>query len=144
MRAVCFALVAGLLISHMAHAADASIVGDWYEEAVYGGYRTISISHFRADGTFTVEFRKCLVPGELDNTDTGHFTYANGKLRMITEARDGFWTLDIEDYETSSNDGQTWIYKSMSGPAVAHYGHIVFKDIRVTPSSKVPSCDLSS
>jgi hypothetical protein len=132
------------MASHAAQAAEASIVGDWYEEAVYGGYRTISISHFRNDGTFTVEFRKCLVPGELDNTDTGHFAYANGKLRMITEARDGIWTMDIEDYETSSNDGQAWVYKSVSGPAVANYGHIVFKDIRVTPSSKVPSCDLSS
>ncbi len=144
LRAACFALIASLVTAHVAQAAEASIVGDWYEEAVYGGYRTISISHFRADGTFTVEFRKCLVPGELDNTDTGHFTYANGKLRMITEARDGIWTMDIEDYETSSNDGRAWVYKSVSGPAVENYGHIVFKDIRVTPSSKVPSCDLSS
>lgn len=144
MRAVYLILAAGLLASHAAQAAEQSIIGDWYEEAVYGGYRTISISHFRADGTFTVEFRKCLQPGELDNTDTGHFTYANGKLRMITEARDGIWTLDIEDYETASNDGRAWTYKSVSGPAVERYGHIVFKDIRVTPSSKVPSCDLSS
>jgi hypothetical protein len=67
-------LIASLVTAHAAQAAEPSIVGDWYEEAVYGGYRTISISHFRSDGTFTVEFRKCLVPGELDNTDTGHFT----------------------------------------------------------------------
>jgi hypothetical protein len=144
LRAACFALIAGLLASQGAQAAEASIVGDWFEEAVYGGYRTISISHFRADGTFTVEFRKCLVPGELDNTDTGHWTYANGQLRMITEARDGFWTLDIEDYQTQSNDGTVWVYKSTAGPAVQTYGHIVFKDVRVTPSSKVPTCDLSS
>ena len=136
--------LAALLLSGAAHAAEKPILGDWYEEATYGGYRTISIAHFRADGTFTAEFRKCLQPGELDNTDTGHYTYADGHLRMITEARDGFWTLDIEDYQTASNDGRIWVYDSTSGPAVEHYGHIHFKDVRVTPTSKVPSCDLNS
>ena len=77
--------LAALLLSGAAHAAEKPILGDWYEEATYGGYRTISIAHFRADGTFTAEFRKCLQPGELDNTDTGHYTYENGHLRMITE-----------------------------------------------------------
>ncbi|HEY2034086.1 MAG TPA: hypothetical protein VGH02_10415 [Rhizomicrobium sp.] len=140
----CFVFLAALLLSGPAQAAEKPIVGDWYEEATYGGYRTISIGHFHADGTFTVEFRKCLQPGELDNTDTGHYTYENGHLRMITEARDGFWTLDIEGYQTSSNDGQMWIYKSTSGDAVAKYGPILFKDVRVTPTSKVPTCDLNS
>jgi hypothetical protein len=138
------AFLAALLLSVTAHALQQPIVGDWYEEAVYGGYRTISIAHFRADGTFVAEFRKCLQPGEFDNTDTGHYNYENGKLRMITEARDGIWTLDIEDYQTISNDGRIWIYKSTAGPAVEKYGHLLFKDVRVTPSSKVPSCDLSS
>jgi hypothetical protein len=140
----CLVLIAALLLSGAAQAAKKSIVGDWYEEATYGGYRHISISHFRADGTFTVEFRKCLNPGEMDNTDTGHYTYESGHLRMITETRDGLWTMDIEDYQTSSNDGRVWIYDSTSGPAVDHYGHIHFKDVHVTPASRVPSCDLSS
>lgn len=140
----CVVVLAALLLSGAAHAAEKSIVGDWYEEATYGGYRTISIAHFRADGTFVAEFRKCLRPGELDNTDTGHYTYENGHLRMITEARDGFWTMDIEEYRTVSNDGRTWIYDSTAGSAVQKYGHIHFTDVRVTPSSKVPSCDLNS
>ncbi|HEY8947505.1 MAG TPA: hypothetical protein VIM56_01330 [Rhizomicrobium sp.] len=138
------ALLAFLVSSGTAHAAEKSIVGDWYEEATYGGYRTISIAHFHADGTFVAEFRKCLQPGELDNTDTGHYTYVNGHLRMITETRDGFWTLDIEDYQTTANDGLTWTYDSTSGSAVDRYGHLHFRDVRVTPTSKVPSCDLNS
>lgn len=140
----CLLFLAAFMMSGAAQAAEKSIVGDWYEEATYGGYRTISIAHFRADGTFTVEFRKCLRPGELDNTDTGTWTYGGGALRMITQTRDGFWTFDIEDYRTSSNDGQVWVYKSVSGPAVEKYGQIVFKDVRVTPTSKVPTCDLNS
>jgi len=140
----CFLVLAALLMSGAVHAAEKSIVGDWYEEAVYGGYRTISIAHFRADGTFTVDFRRCLQPGELDSTDTGTWTYAGGTLRMITETRNGFWTFDMEDYQTSSNDSLVWIYKSTSGSAVEKYGHLVFKDVRVTPASKVPRCDLNS
>lgn len=140
----CFVFLAALLVSGAAQAAQKSIVGDWYEEATYGGYRTISIAHFRADGTFIVEFRKCLQPGELDSTDTGTWTYSGDALRMITQTRDGFWTFDIEDYQTSSNDGRIWVYKSVSGPAIEKYGRIVFKDVRVTPASKVPSCDLNS
>ncbi|HWA31197.1 MAG TPA: hypothetical protein VG867_08860 [Rhizomicrobium sp.] len=143
MRIAGFALLA-LLIPQAALAVQQSIVGDWYEEAEYGGYRTISIGHFRADGTFTVEFRRCLRPGEMDDTDTGSWTYANGDLRMTTQTRDGFWVFDIEDYQTVSNDGRSWIYKSVSGSAVERYGRIVFHDIRVTPDSKVPSCDLTS
>ena len=143
MRAVVLVIVA-LLIPNVAFAVQQSIVGNWYEEATYGGYRTISIGHFRPDGTFTVEFRKCLRPGEMDDVDTGTWTYGNGNLRMITQVRDGFWVLDIEDYQTISNDGRTWIYKSTSGSAVDRYGHITFHDIRVTPDSKVPGCDLSS
>ena len=140
----CLLFLAAFLMSGAARAAGNSIVGNWYEEATYGGYRTISIAHFHGDGTFTVEFRRCLHPGELDSTDTGTFTYAGGTLRMITQTRNGFWTFDIEDYRTSSNDGQVWVYKSVSGPGVEQYGHLVFRDVRVTPASKVPSCDLNS
>lgn len=139
-----FLFLAAFLVSSAAQAAEKSIVGDWYEEATYGGYRTISIAHFRADGTFTVEFRKCLQPGELDSTDAGTWTYTGGALRMITQTRDGFWTFDIEDYQTSSNNSQVWVYKSTSGAAIEKYGQIVFKDVRVTPTSKVPTCDLNS
>ena len=136
-------IVAALLIPHAALATQ-SLVGDWYEEAEYGGYRTISIGHFRSDGTFTVEFRKCLRPGQIDNTDTGTWTYTDGNLRMTTQTRDGFWVFDIEDYRTISNDGRSWIYKSVSGPGFEHYGQVTFHDIRVTQDSKVPSCDLNS
>ena len=126
------------------HAAEQSIVGDWYEDENYGGQRTIAVGHFKEDGSFSVEFRTCLKQGSLDHTDTGHWTYANGRLRMTTEANNGFWTYEIEDYQTLSNDGHVWIYKSMAGPAFQQYGTVTFHDVRVTPDSKAPSCDLTS
>ena len=127
-----------------AHAAEPSIVGDWAEDENYGGKRTIALGHFHADGTFSVDFRTCLKQGSLDRTDTGHWFYANGKLRMTTETQGGFWTYDIEDYQTLSNNGRLWIYKSVSGEAFQQYGQITFHDVRVTPDSKAPSCDLTS
>jgi hypothetical protein len=127
-----------------AQATEMSVVGDWYEDTVYGGERTIAVGHFKSDGSFSVDFRRCLKQGELQHTDTGHWVYANGKLRMTTEASNGFWIFDIEDYETISNDGRIWVYKSVAGPGFRQYGPVQFRDIRVTPDSKAPSCDLTS
>jgi len=135
---VSLALLAG------AKASEPSIVGDWYEEATYGGGTTLALSHFRGDGTFTVIFRKCLKPAMLESTDTGTWTYVNGRLRMTTQTTNGFWTFDIEDYQTLSNDGKVWVYKSISGSAVQEYGTVTFRDIRVTHDSKMTGCDLTS
>lgn len=133
-----------LALATTAQAAETSIVGDWYEEATYGGATTIALSHFRPDGTFSVTFHKCLKPQAIEHVDTGTWTYEGGKLRMITEASNGIWTMDIEDYQTISNNGKVWVYKSIAGDAFQEFGQITFHDLKVTPTSTMSGCDLTS
>ncbi len=139
-----FVFFAVLLLSGAAHAAESSIVGDWYEDETYDGHRNQALAHFHADGSFTVQFRECYKTGALDRVDTGHYAYSGGMLRMTTETHDGFWVYVIDDYKTLSNDGRKWIYKSVAGLGFQQYGSITFHDIRVTPDSKMPACDLTS
>jgi hypothetical protein len=143
MRAPVLTLIGALLVSP-AHAAAPSIVGDWFEDETYGGQRTIAVGHFKPDGTFTVDFRTCLKKAVIDHTETGTWTYAGGKLEMTTQTNNGFWVYDIEDYQTVSNDGHLWIYKSTYGSGFQEYGQITFRDVRVEPGSKPPDCDLTS
>lgn len=104
----------------------------------------MALAHFRADGSFTVEFRECVKPQTTDHVDTGHYTYDGSRLRMTTETQNGFWTMNIDDYLTSKNDGHMWVYKSVAGPGFRDFGQVTFHDVRVTPTSKMPECDLSS
>jgi hypothetical protein len=144
MRLPGFLLLSSFLLCSMARAAEPSILGDWYEDETYGGRRVIAVGHFHNDGTFSVDFRTCLQHNTtLDHTDTGTYTYAGGKLEMITTARNGFWVYDIEDYQTVSNNGRLWIYKSTSGDAFKDFGQVTFHDVRVTPDSKTPDCALT-
>jgi hypothetical protein len=137
-------LVPFLLCASAAQAAETSIVGDWYEEATYGGATTIALSHFHADGTFSVTFHKCAKPQAIEHVDTGTWTYEGGKLRMITQVSNSIWTMDIEDYQTISNNGKVWIYKSTGGDAFSEYGQVMFRDLKVAPASTMSGCDLTS
>jgi len=141
---IAIAMLTGVLLASLAHAAQSSIVGDWYEEAVYGGSRTISVLHIKADGSFSAVYRTCLKHGELDNTDSGRWTEQNGKIRMMTDMANGVMSFAIDDYETKSNDGHIWVYQGVAGEGFAKYGPVTFRDVRVTADSKVPSCDVVS
>jgi hypothetical protein len=144
MRWARFSVLAGALLISSAHAATPSIVGDWFEDESYGGQRTIAVGHFKPDGTFSVDFRTCLKKGFLDHTETGSWTYSGGRLEMMTQTSNGMWVSDIEDYQTVSNDGHLWVYKSTGGPGFQDYGQIAFRDVRVEPGSKPPDCALTS
>ena len=137
------ALYVALTVSASA-AAPPSIAGDWHEDETYSGMRTIALSHFRTDGTFTIEFRECKKDGVFDHTDTGHWAYASGDLRITTETQNGFWIYAVDDYKTMSYDGRLWVYKSVHGPGFDQYGQVTFHDVRVTSTSKMPGCDLTS
>jgi hypothetical protein len=63
---------------------------------------------------------------------------------MITQASNGIWTMDIEDYQTISNDGKVWVYKSIAGDAFQEFGQITFRDLKVVPTSTMSGCDLTS
>jgi len=143
MRSPVLYLVGAFLISS-AHAATPSIVGDWFEDETYGGQRTIAVGHFKADRSFSVDFRTCLKKGVLDHTETGTWTYAGSKLEMTTQTNNGLWVYDIEDYQTVSYNGHLWVYKSTAGDGFREYGQITFHDVRVEPGSKPPDCDLTS
>jgi hypothetical protein len=128
-----------------AQAATPSIVGDWFEDETYGGQRTIAVGYFKADGSFSVDFRTCLKKGFLDHTETGFWTYSGGTLQMTTQTNNGMWVSgDTDDYQTVSNDGHLWVYKSTAGPGFQQYGSVTFRDVRVEPGSKPPDCDLMS
>jgi hypothetical protein len=142
-KAAVFCLVSALVVS-AAHAATPSIAGDWFEDETYGGQRTIAVGHFKADGNFSVDFRVCLKKGFLDHTETGFWTYSGGKLTMTTQTNKGMWVNDTEEYQTVSNDGHLWIYKSTAGSGFQDYGQVTFRDVRVEPGSKPPTCDLLS
>lgn len=144
MRARAAFLLASALAVSSAHAATPSIVGDWLEDETYGGGRTIALGHFKADGSFFVDFRECVTPKPIDHTETGTWTYAGGKLEMTTTLDNSFLSYDVEDYQTVSNNGRLWIYKSTAGPRFERYGPVTFHDERVDPGSKPPSCDLTS
>lgn len=133
------------LVVSSAAAATSSIVGDWFEDETYGGGRTIAVGHFKADGSFSVDFRECTKPKPKDHTEAGTWTYANGKLELTTASgAGGFLSYDVEDYQTLSNDGHLWVYKSTAGPLFNIYGPVTFRDERVLPGSKPPGCDLTS
>lgn len=122
-----------------AASAERSIVGDWYEDKKQDGVRTIGIARMRANGTFIVEFRRCIGNDVDDLTHTGHWTYVDRKLRMVIEAIDGAPSFIVTDYETESNDGRTWDYRLIDGGPEMH-----FHDVRVTADSKMPGCDTTS
>ena len=123
-------------------AAEQSIVGTWYEDVTYGGQRVISVWTLKADGTFAGLYRHCLPQhGEQDTTSSGHWTYASGHLRTREES--GTWPI-VDEYQTESNDGHVWVYRGVAGPDYVTYGPVRFRDLKVEPGSKVPTCDLSS
>ena len=134
---------AGLALFLVAAAAPAekSIVGVWYEDLTYGGARVISVWNIKSDGTFTSLYRRCLQKGESDSADFGEWTYANGRLR--TKSLASGWPV-LNEYQTQSNDGHIWVYRGVAGDGFQKYGAVQFRDIRVGPDSKLPTCDLSS
>jgi hypothetical protein len=144
MRWARFPFLVSLLFLSSAHAATQSIVGDWFEDETYGGQRTIAVGHFKTDGSFSVDFRTCLKKGFIDHTETGTWTYDGGRLQMMTQTNNGMWVSDVEGYQTLSNNGHLWVYKSIAGSGFQDYGQITFRDVRVEPGSKPPDCDLTS
>jgi hypothetical protein len=104
------------------------------------GIRTISIARFRGNGTFIVEFRRCLPEGVVDSTEAGHWTYADGKMHLKKEVYNGVpGAVFNETYETTSNSGRIWDYRLVSGGMP-----MSFHDVRVTTDSKMPGCDITS
>lgn len=144
MRPAAVLYLASVLLFSVAHAATPSIVGDWFEDETYGGQRTIAVGHFKPDGSFTVDFRTCLKKGFIDHTETGTWTYDGKTLQMLTQTNNGMWVSDVEDYQTVSNNGHLWVYKSTAGSGFQEYGQITFHDVRVEPGSKPPDCALMS
>lgn len=124
-----------------AAAAEHSIVGVWYEEAKYGGHSVISVADIKADGTYSVTFRHCLMRGEQDTYEIGRWSYANGIMRLDRYGAQGYFT---SAYQTDSLDDRTWTYHLVSGPGLSAFGPLRFRDTRVEPGAKVPSCDVSS
>lgn len=138
------AILLGMLAAAQAHAAEPSIVGVWYEDVIYGGSRQISIWVIKPDGTFTSLFRHCLPPPqeETDSTASGRWTYANGRVRTMETSAAG-WPI-VNEYQTESNDGHIWVYRGVAGDGYMRYGAVRFRDVKVEPGSKLPTCDLSS
>ena len=131
-----------LLLAGGAAAAEQSIVGVWYEDVTYGGSRVISVLEINPDGTYQSVHRRCLNPGEQDTADAGHWTYANGHLRLSAMGNDG-WPV-VDEYQTESIDGRVWVYRGVAGHGFQLYGPVKFRDLKVVPGAKLPSCDLSS
>jgi hypothetical protein len=125
-----------------AQAAQDSIVGVWYEDVTYGGSRVISVWDIKPDGTFTSVYRRCLPEGESSTSSTGTWTSVNGRTRTVTQGN-GAWPV-IDEYQTESNDGHIWVYRGAAGNGFEKYGPVRFRDIRVGPDSKLPTCDLTS
>jgi hypothetical protein len=141
MRAFAFVIV--LLAMPAAQAAETSIVGDWYEEATYGGSRVISILRIKADGTYVGAYRRCAAGGPIDSISEGHWTVQGKRVRMTTRSR--FGGADVwDDYETVSNDGRVWIYRAVAGNGFNTFGAVTFRDVKVTAESKLPTCDTIS
>jgi hypothetical protein len=142
MRAV-LGLLFALLFVPAALAAEASIVGDWYEEVTYGGSRVISILRIRPDGTYTGVYRRCAEQGPVDSVTEGRWSYQNRRLRMTS--RRPLSVAEIwDEYETESNDGRIWVYRGVAGNGFSQYGAVKFRDVRITPDSKLPACDTIS
>jgi hypothetical protein len=142
MRAI-LALVFTFVFVPAAIAAEASIVGDWYEEATYGGSRVISVLRIRPDGTFSGAYRRCAANGPIDTVSEGRWTYQNRRLRMTFRSR--FGAAEVwDEYETESNDGRIWVYRGVAGNGFSQYGAVMFRDVKITPDSKLPACDTIS
>ena len=135
------ALTAGAVHAAASASHEQSIVGTWYEDVNYGGQRVISVWTLKPDGTFDGLYRHCLEHGEEDTRSTGHWTYAEGHLRTVTEG--GYWPV-VDEYDTESNDGHIWIYKGAAGSNFLLYGAVRFRDIKVEPGSTVPACQTIS
>ena len=142
MRAHFAAILIALSLVAAAPAAQQSIVGVWYEEAHYGGSRVISVWDIKADGTYHSVYRRCLPQGEQDSVQDGHWTYADGKMRTVSAKPNLSYYTNV--YETVSNDGRVWVYRAISGDGFNEFGPVTFRDIRVTPGSKLPTCDTMS
>lgn len=136
------AIVFALSAVAAAPAAQQSIVGVWYEEANYGGSRVISVWDIKADGTYSSVYRRCLDTGEEDSHQEGNWTYTNG--RMHTVSATSSLRYFTNEYQTISNDGRVWVYRAVSGDGYNTYGPVTFRDTRVTPDAKLPTCATTS
>ena len=125
------------------HAAQNSMVGDWFEESTHQGPRIISIATIRPDGTLTARFRRCLPGGALDSAWNGRWTYTNGIMRVSILNAAGA-VVSVDDYKTDSFDGRIWTYRLVKGPGFDRWGEVKFRDVRVTPESRMPECDTLS
>jgi len=144
MRGAAVLLCAILSVLSAARAAEAPVTGIWYEEAVYGGSRYISIMRLDPDGSYSATHRKCLKQGSLDDHETGHWQYKDGIVHIITDTVDGVPSGAVNDYRTESNNGHIWVYVGIAGPGFARYGPVRFRDVHVAKDSELPKCDLTS
>lgn len=136
------AIVLALACVAAAPAAQQSVVGVWYEEANYGGSRVISVWDIKADGTYISVYRRCRPEGEEDSRQEGHWTYANGKMRTV--AGTASLSYFVNEYETVSNDGRVWVYRATSGDGFNTWGPVTFRDLKVQPGARLPTCDTTS
>lgn len=123
---------------------DKSPVGYWYEEAHYGGARVLELMHIKPDGTFSAQHRICHPHRSEENTNSGYWSYENGKMRITITRVDDLPTYSADDYLTQSYNGQIWAYRSVGGDGFKEFGPVNFRDVRVAADSKLPACDLTS
>jgi hypothetical protein len=143
-RAAFALLIATLSFLPAARAAEASIIGVWYEEVTYGGSRNISIMRLNKDGSFSATHRQCLKHGYRDDAESGRWEYQGDRLRLITNKVGTMATEAVNDYRTESNDGRVWVYRGIAGPGFMRYGPVSFRDVYVTKDSELPNCDVIS
>jgi hypothetical protein len=140
MKALLFARVLVIGVSAAA-ATEQSIAGVWYEEAHYDGARVISIADFHVDGSYRFLFRRCRDGGqEQDTVETGYWTHTNGRLKTVPDIPG----MATNEYQTDSYDGRVWEYHHVAGYMFEVDGPLKFRDIRVQPGAKLPTCDTTS
>lgn len=141
MKALLFGLALVTTAAVAAMPTTQQIAGVWYEEAHYDGARVISIADFHADGTYRFLFRRCLdAHQEQDTVETGHWTYANGRMKTVPDLP----TMATNEYQTDSFDGRVWQYHHAAGFMFEVDGPLKFRDIRVQPGARLPTCDATS
>jgi hypothetical protein len=132
-----------ILLASVAQAAPAnpSPVGDWYSEGKQNGERILSLTHYKTDGTFVTEFRECLPNWTGVHTKSGHWSLAGNRLLTTTELAKGRSVSFTGEFEIVSNDGHIWLSHTVGGDALRIFGDNGIRVVRVTPGSRLPSCD---
>ena len=147
----CFLLIAALSVSCAAQATEKSIVGDWYSEGGTGVATVYSITHYRADGTWSTDFRECFrrgtiyfaktKDGQRDHVESGNWTTNFGLIYITVTNLAGKRATITTVLKTLSNDGHVWESQIVGGDALARFGPRSWRDVSVEPGWKNPACN---